>query len=90
MEGREVTEFILLLSLWPFHHKKPIASDPSAEGPTDVVSMGDAEGECTKQGDLYFYVAADGVIAFSRAGCDAAKSNIETARTLNQVRMSRS
>lgn len=115
---------LLLLVVWPFHHKKPAVEcnewcafenavrnwhpkvipdysclgigdgeacgwhgptadcKPAAdEGCVEIYKGGDI---CELQDDLYFYVAEDGTISFSHAGCEAAKTNVEAARTFNQ------
>lgn len=75
-----MTEFILLLSLWPFHHKKTDEFERAIERYQ--------ERACTKQGDLYFYSGDDKMIGFSSASCEAAIHNWSILH-IDPVRMSR-
>ncbi len=80
-----MTELILLLSLWPFHHKKG-----NADAWEHAVAQRQArEAMCAKQGDLWFYMGDDKMIGFSSASCDAAIHNW-TIIHVDPVRMSRS
>lgn len=66
-------ELVLLLSLWPFHHKT--AKQPIID-------------KCAVQGKLYFYAGDDGMIGFSSFGCEAAINNWRTLH-MDPVKMSR-
>lgn len=79
---------ILLLAMWPFHHKKPLGTVEG--GMVPKITSGDVVvgPRCEKAGNLYFY-ADEGIIGFSPVSCDGAYYNWQITH-VDPVKMDRS